>query len=815
MPTPTVQDCLEHARGADDGGARGEHLRQGELLARSESGWRRHLQMTRTSAGVATTLALFACGEGPTSVDPSLSDAATDGSTAGTSGGDDTSAAEPPPRCGDGVVDPNETCDLGIGNDVGALCTTVCEAARCGDGQLAPHEACDGDLVSEGAALGPWVCADDCQWQPPTTWLDDWSDHRGHNDGVVGLESASDGTFRAIGYQDHADGGGATWQLRKLDADGQRVWAQELSPTGCSWGLAALAVSAGTSAVRTQTCTDVPGNVQAFDSDGEAQWTLPLASNGFSRLWGADAGFILFAINPDEDPTTRTLEFIDRDGERSWSVDLEDTVLATVADDTIVYGVGSETLWSRRLIDGAILESVPLQSVVAAATLDSGSNLVVARIPESLFDSFKLQRFDPTLATSWTVNLASPGNLTGYGIDAAQGRIVLGVEGHAPPLGDFDTFAQVLTFDESGQPQDDFALQGPGHGRDAALDVVATADGGIVIAGALSRAGSGLDGFVARLDENVAALPPGELPIRTPVRESTVPVRPSGPVPKTVFLDTSGPTLRPGLDPSLAEVACIDGPFGFPALRWDPADVEQAIELARAIVEPFAVRFVSSPPPSYLPYTRVVVGGEPASLGSNDGNRGLACTIDCGDAVWSETLFVFGEAAFSPEELAQTIVHELGHTVGLNHIDADNDLMQPIASPQHTLIDDLCHPVVENSCSATHENDCPPGQQNSHAELLRALGAPTGDLDPPSIRLEASLSAPARTPVSVVVEVSDATAGFGWRLSVPELGWSSVGSTASEETFELALPPGRWTLQVEATDQYGNQSSQSVVALVG
>ena len=52
------------------------------------------------------------------------------------------------PRCGNGVVEAGEACDLGIGNEVGRRCTARCVEPRCGDGALDVDETCDdGNLV--------------------------------------------------------------------------------------------------------------------------------------------------------------------------------------------------------------------------------------------------------------------------------------------------------------------------------------------------------------------------------------------------------------------------------------------------------------------------------------------------------------------------------------------------------------------------------------------------------------------------------------------------------------------------------------------
>ncbi len=107
-----------------------------------------------------------------------------------------------------------------------------------------------------------------------------------------------------------------------------------------------------------------------------------------------------------------------------------------------------------------------------------------------------------------------------------------------------------------------------------------------------------------------------------------------------------------------------------------------------------------------------------------------------------------------------------------------------------------------------------PGQQDSYAELLAAVGSPPVDPDPPRIQLDAPSSIEPRAAVDIQVEVSDQTPGYGWQLSVSELGWRSPGSSEAQGSFSLNLPTGRWTLEVEASDQLGNVSRQSVSVVV-
>ena len=67
------------------------------------------------------------------------------------------------PICGDGVIDPGETCDNGPANSdtVPGACRTSCKPARCGDYVIDPGETCDDGNLLDGDGCGPT-----CQIEP-------------------------------------------------------------------------------------------------------------------------------------------------------------------------------------------------------------------------------------------------------------------------------------------------------------------------------------------------------------------------------------------------------------------------------------------------------------------------------------------------------------------------------------------------------------------------------------------------------------------------------------------------------------------------
>ncbi|MBK8260422.1 MAG: DUF4215 domain-containing protein [Nannocystis sp.] len=144
--------------------------------------------VSRSLARLLPAALLFACnGDNPgqsatdttTSTTSGLSTSTDPGTTAPTTGetmvfldfgggsesdsdtdsGTTTIDPPPPPFCGDGNVDPGESCDDGDANANDAACTLACELATCGDGHVqARVEECD-----TGRDNGPGQpCKADC-----------------------------------------------------------------------------------------------------------------------------------------------------------------------------------------------------------------------------------------------------------------------------------------------------------------------------------------------------------------------------------------------------------------------------------------------------------------------------------------------------------------------------------------------------------------------------------------------------------------------------------------------------------------------------
>lgn len=291
------------------------------------------------------------------------------------------------------------------------------------------------------------------------------------------------------------------------------------------------------------------------------------------------------------------------------------------------------------------------------------------------------------------------------------------------------------------------------------------------------------------------------------------------PRPATVFINYEGAFVSGGDDSALDQLGCIEGGFEYPAFLGSRVVAAQVTEQVRAILAPFAVRVVDERPPAHLPYTMVLVGGLPQALALDVGVGGYACLIDCGDAVGRETVLVFGEALPEPRAVAQTIVHEVAHSWGLDHVAASDLVMSPTTSGAERTLGDGCTALDEPAdadCLEHHALFCDePNTQDTVAELYAVRGPGEPDLSPPHVELISPRAGERAVPgelVRVEVVVQDDRPDFGWRLVVPELGWSQRGS---ETAMELRFPAGEHTVRVEAIDQAGNEAAAEVVLVVG
>ncbi len=186
-----------------------------------------------------------------------------------------------------------------------------------------------------------------------------------------------------------------------------------------------------------------------------------------------------------------------------------------------------------------------------------------------------------------------------------------------------------------------------------------------------------------------------------------------------VFVNFEGPSMSEGPDDSVSDTTSISpmamdlGVFG--------GGPEQAAIVA-AVQEDFAGLnvFVTAQRPDEGEYAMVVV-----TPTNPFGGVAAIAPLDCDDANANSVAFVFaskGDGA-SIDNIAGRISREVGTTMGLEHVDAPDDLLNIGQIFDDSSFTDSCEALsMAPQCAAQHAAQCPAGQQNSFAELLSMAG---------------------------------------------------------------------------------------------
>ncbi len=237
------------------------------------------------------------------------------------------------------------------------------------------------------------------------------------------------------------------------------------------------------------------------------------------------------------------------------------------------------------------------------------------------------------------------------------------------------------------------------------------------------------------------------------------------------------------------------------------------LQATRKAVADFGIRVVVDRPPDDTPYTMVLYG----DLGPQD-FAGIAPYIDCEDVHRNDTSFT---AAFDTSNTGSTVIlQEAAHTWGLEHVDAEFDVMNPFKSGGlHQSFTDVCERIVANtdlqptagSCNQVHTRFCDAGFQNSWQELRWLFGPPIPDTTAPELEIVSPLPGEVfvlPTTIPLLGEITDDLDPQFYHIEIPAAGYEG-------DNIELDLllenpPPGKYDLEVVITDEAGNAGSQRV-----
>ncbi len=290
----------------------------------------------------------------------------------------------------------------------------------------------------------------------------------------------------------------------------------------------------------------------------------------------------------------------------------------------------------------------------------------------------------------------------------------------------------------------------------------------------------------------------------------------AAPAPGTIFINFDGPALHStAVDDAsvdgtaIAELARAVQPFG-----GDGPQRQAVLEAVRADFAPFDVRVVDTRPGSGDYMMAVVTPDNPFG----DGVSGAAIT-DCFDqAGRRDVVFAFFAAGDAPAlDVASTISQEVGHALGLEHVDDAADVLYPFATGFDPYFNDTCLALSSAAtCAQQHAAFCDrDDEQNSYAELLAAFGSSTDDSTPPTVALfgpDDGDALPVGRDIELTVEADDDQRVD--RVVLYEGGDAVGEDRVAPYTFTVVdIEEGQYEVYAVATDAAGNETMSEVLEL--
>lgn len=290
-------------------------------------------------------------------------------------------------------------------------------------------------------------------------------------------------------------------------------------------------------------------------------------------------------------------------------------------------------------------------------------------------------------------------------------------------------------------------------------------------------------------------------------------------------------------------------------------EVHALAEAMREVLAPYDVLVTHVRPPEYVPYVMLMPSYEPRP--ESESPTCAYAGINCAARQRNDLAFTSGSTlnCFDPE-ITHASLYAFGRVSGLEGVANPADVMNYVPDYATAPLGfvDACSDRVPQlgfegprpgqevfECTSDDHSPCPTGengevQQNGHQDLLLFYGPRTEDFDPPAfanIQPADGTVLPLYGDLVLDVDIEDAdpVVAVRWTLAsavledagieggmlsictndVCDANWDDatpLKATGSDWSFTLTgLPPGEYTITLEAADFHGNVASAVILAV--
>ena len=300
---------------------------------------------------------------------------------------------------------------------------------------------------------------------------------------------------------------------------------------------------------------------------------------------------------------------------------------------------------------------------------------------------------------------------------------------------------------------------------------------------------------------------------------------------RLLYLNRRGGTYSPGYNNSSANRSSIvRGTVTLPPYSRSDSEWQRVVQLVKEEFAPYNIA-ITEEDPGATAHIEMVVSGHPSMIGAPGFAAGIA-PFDCGRITDRAIGFAFDRMLQGVEDQARVIIHEAGHTLGLDHSYHCPDVMTYLfnCSVRKRFVNQsvTCGESAPRGCQCG-------GSQNSADHLMRVLGPRNGSTDngiPPggggggggggalTVALaspEDGGTVPTNQPLTVSATISGGTASkvyLDWEMPLgiarvdcdaPQTG-TTCNRNENSVSFTFVAGSGTRAWSVRAVDSSGRES---------